>query len=51
MIKKENADTAAASKAAAEECMPEMSEKFKDMGERLYLPTAEVEKPAKKNLK
>ena len=32
------ADTAAASKAAAEEGMREMSEKYKDMGERLYLP-------------
>ncbi len=37
------ADTAAASKAAAEEGMREMSEKYKDMGDRLYLPADEVE--------
>ncbi|ASK87260.1 phosphomethylpyrimidine synthase ThiC [Sphingorhabdus sp. SMR4y] len=36
------ADTAAASKAAAEEGMREMSEKYKDMGDRLYLPADEV---------
>ena len=40
------ADTAAASKAAAEEGMREMSEKYRDMGERLYLPADEVEEPA-----
>ncbi|MDM8011957.1 MAG: phosphomethylpyrimidine synthase ThiC [Parasphingorhabdus sp.] len=40
------ADTAAASKAAAEEGMREMSEKYKDMGDRLYLPADEVEEPA-----
>ncbi len=40
------ADTAAASKAAAEEGMREMSEKYKDMGDRLYLPAEEVEEPA-----
>ncbi|WP_373490921.1 phosphomethylpyrimidine synthase ThiC [Parasphingorhabdus sp.] len=37
------ADTAAASKAAAEAGMREMSEKYKDMGDRLYLPADEVE--------
>ncbi len=36
-------ETAAASKAAAEQGMREMSEKYKDMGERLYLPAEEVE--------
>ncbi len=35
-------ETAAASKAAAEQGMREMSEKYKDMGERLYLPVDEV---------
>ncbi|MEH6828571.1 phosphomethylpyrimidine synthase ThiC [Parasphingorhabdus sp.] len=40
------ADTAAASKAAAEAGMREMSEKYKDMGDRLYLPADEVEEPA-----
>ena len=40
------AETAAASKAAAEEGMREMSEKYKDMGDRLYLPADEVEEPA-----
>ena len=40
------ADTAAASKAAAEEGMREMSEKYKDMGDRLYLPADEVSEPA-----
>jgi phosphomethylpyrimidine synthase len=39
-------DTAAASKAAAEAGMREMSEKYKDMGDRLYLPADEVEEPA-----
>jgi len=43
---KRGADTAAASKAAAEEGMREMSEKYKDMGDRLYLPADEVEEPA-----
>mgnify|MGYP000261966804 CR=1 FL=1 len=37
------ADTAAASKAAAEEGMREMAEKYKEKGERLYLPADEVE--------
>ncbi len=36
-------ETAAASKAAAEAGMKEMSEKYKDMGDRLYLPADEVE--------
>lgn len=36
------ADTAAASKAAAEEGMREMAEKYKEKGERLYLPADEV---------
>ena len=40
------AETAAASKAAAEAGMREMSEKYKDMGDRLYLPAEEVEEPA-----
>lgn len=40
------ADTAAASKAAAEEGMREMAEKYKEKGERLYLPADEVEEPA-----
>ena len=35
-------ETAAASKAAAEQGMREMSEKYKDMGEWLYLPVDEV---------
>ncbi len=37
------ADTAAASKAAAEEGMREMAEMYKEKGERLYLPADEVE--------
>ncbi|SIN83736.1 hydroxymethylpyrimidine synthase [Parasphingorhabdus marina DSM 22363] len=37
------ADTAAASKAAAEEGMREMAEKYKEKGDRLYLPADEVE--------
>ncbi len=40
------ADTAAASKAAAEEGMREMAEKYKEKGDRLYLPADEVEEPA-----
>ncbi|MEO0439896.1 MAG: phosphomethylpyrimidine synthase ThiC [Pseudomonadota bacterium] len=40
------ADTAAASKAAAEEGMREMAEKYKEKGERLYLPADEVEEKA-----
>ncbi|MEM8919227.1 MAG: phosphomethylpyrimidine synthase ThiC [Pseudomonadota bacterium] len=36
------ADTAAASKAAAEEGMREMAEKYKEKGDRLYLPADEV---------
>ncbi|QJB68695.1 phosphomethylpyrimidine synthase ThiC [Parasphingorhabdus halotolerans] len=36
------ADTAAASKAAAEEGMREMAKVYKDKGERLYLPEDEV---------
>ena len=37
------AETAAASKAAAEEGMREMAEVYKEKGERLYLPADEVE--------
>ena len=37
------ADTAAASKAAAEEGMREMAKIYKDKGDRLYLPEDEVE--------
>ncbi len=40
------AETAAASKAAAEEGMREMAKVYKDKGERLYLPEDEVEEPA-----
>jgi len=40
------ADTAAASKAAAEEGMREMAKVYKDKGERLYLPKDEVNEPA-----
>ncbi len=40
------ADTAAASKAAAEEGMREMAKVYKDKGDRLYLPTDEVNEPA-----
>lgn len=40
------ADTAAASKAAAEEGMREMAKVYKDKGDRLYLPEDEVEEPA-----
>lgn len=40
------AETAAASKAAAEEGMREMAKVYKDKGERLYLPADEVEEPA-----
>jgi phosphomethylpyrimidine synthase len=40
------ADTAAASKAAAEEGMREMAKVYKDKGERLYLPEDEVNEPA-----
>ena len=40
------AETAAASKAAAEEGMREMAEVYKEKGERLYLPADEVEEPA-----
>ena len=40
------ADTAAASKAAAEEGMREMAKVYKDKGERLYLPEDEVGEPA-----
>ncbi len=36
------ADTAAASKAAAEEGMREMAEKYKEKGDRLYLPADEA---------
>lgn len=39
-------ETAAASKAAAEAGMREMSAKYKDMGDRLYLPADEVETAA-----
>jgi len=40
------ADTAAASKAAAEEGMREMAKVYKDKGDRLYLPEDEVSEPA-----
>lgn len=40
------ADTAAASKAAAEEGMREMAKVYKDKGDRLYLPEDEVEETA-----
>jgi len=40
------ADTAAASKAAAEEGMREMAKVYKDKGDRLYLPEDEVKEPA-----
>ena len=40
------ADTAAASKAAAEEGMREMAKVYKDKGDRLYLPEDEVNEPA-----
>ncbi|GAA0468746.1 phosphomethylpyrimidine synthase ThiC [Parasphingorhabdus litoris] len=40
------ADTAAASKAAAEEGMREMAKVYKDKGQELYLPADEVEEPA-----
>ena len=40
------ADTAAASKAAAEEGMREMAKVYKDKGDRLYLPEDEVTEPA-----
>jgi phosphomethylpyrimidine synthase len=40
------AETAAASKAAAEEGMREMAKIYKDKGERLYLPEDEVNEPA-----
>ncbi len=40
------ADTAAASKAAAEEVMREMAKVYKDKGDRLYLPEDEVTEPA-----
>ena len=36
-------ETAAASKAAAEEGMREMAEVYKEKGDRLYLPADEVE--------
>ncbi|WP_339693766.1 phosphomethylpyrimidine synthase ThiC [uncultured Parasphingorhabdus sp.] len=39
------ADTAAASKAAAEEGMREMAKVYKDKGDRLYLPEDEVSEP------
>lgn len=35
-------ETAEASRKAAEQGMREMSAKYKDMGERLYLPADEV---------
>ena len=40
------AETAAASKAAAEEGMREMAKVYKDKGDRLYLPEDEVTEPA-----
>ncbi|WP_422343119.1 phosphomethylpyrimidine synthase ThiC [Parasphingorhabdus sp.] len=40
------ADTAAASKAAAEEGMREMAKVYKDKGQELYLPADEVDEPA-----
>ena len=40
------ADTAAASKAAAEEGMREMAKVYKDKGDRLYLPEDEANEPA-----
>ena len=40
------ADTAAASKAAAEEGMREMAKVYKDKGQELYLPADEVKEPA-----
>lgn len=45
MIKNDEADIAAASKAAAEEGMREMAKVYKDKRDRLYLPEDEVNEP------